>query len=131
MLLELQRKIPLRVLDLETFPFEILSDAGGLEDAFRLEFEDYRSLRQNLAARLHRALIDRIKAVDAELKGGAIFLIRTSSLFPWISFSSLLQDLRTEPLKARLVMAFPGRDSGAKLHFLNAKDGYNYLATRV
>jgi hypothetical protein len=121
--------IPFRHLDLTTLPFEILEARGLLPDALSQEFEDPGALKRGLARAVQEALHSRIEAAAAEIPNGAIILSATSALYPLMKFADLLTGLRH--LRCRLVVPFPGREEGGKLHFMNQRDGYNYLAVKL
>jgi hypothetical protein len=124
-----ERGISFRHLELTTLPFEILEARGLLPDAFTSEFEDYPALKRGLARAVQDALKERISLAAAEVPGGAVVLSGTSALYPMIKFADVLGELRHLP--CRIVLAFPGREEGGKLHFMNQRDGYNYLAVKL
>lgn len=123
------QQIPHRVLDLATLPFEFLESRGQLERSFRMEFENWSGLRQHLG-RLNGFLKERVLAVGTELGWGNIVLKSTASLYPWVSYAALLEQIPTG-FPCRVVIPFPGTAQEGKLHFLDRKTGYNYLARRV
>ena len=63
------------------------------------------------------------------MPGGVVILSGTSALYPVIKFADVLAELRHLP--CRIVLAFPGREEGGKLYFMNQRDGYNYLAVKL
>jgi hypothetical protein len=124
-----ERGVAFRHLDLTTLPFEVLEARGLLPDAFTREFEDYPALKRGLARAVQDALKERVSRAAAEVPSGAIILSGTSALYPVIKFADVLAELRHLP--CRIVLAFPGREEGGKLHFMNQRDGYNYLAVKL
>jgi hypothetical protein len=124
-----QRGVALRHIDLTMLPFEVLEARGLLPDAFAREFEDYGSLKRGLARAVHDGLKDRVTRAAAEIPGGVVILSGTSALYPVIKFGDVLKELQQLP--CRIVLAFPGHDEGGKLHFMNQRDGYNYLAVKL
>ncbi len=127
----LQVKAPQTTLDVETLPFELLASEGVLADAYRLEHEDAVWLRRYLAEQLPRLLHQRVRDAGQQLGvGGVIVLETTTALFPWVSYADLLQSLPAH-FPCRIVIPFPGHGEGAYLHFLDHRDGFNYLARRI
>jgi bacteriophage exclusion system BrxB-like protein len=124
-----ERGVAFRHLDLTTLPFEVLEERGLLPDAFTGEFEDYPALKRGLARAVQDALKERISRAAAEVPGGAVILSSTSALYPVIKFADVLAELRHLP--CRIVLAFPGHEESGKLHFMNQRDGYNYLAVKL
>jgi hypothetical protein len=124
-----QRGIAFRHLDLTTLPFEVLEARGLLPDAFTGEFDDYPALKRGMARAVQDALKERVSRAAAEVPGGAVILSGTSALYPVIKFADVLAELRH--LACRIVLAFPGREEGGKLHFMSQRDGYNYLAVKL
>lgn len=121
--------IAFRHLDLTTLPFEVLEARGLLPEAFEREFEDYPALKRGLARAVQDGLKDCISRAAAEVPNGAIILSATCALYPLIKFADVLSELRH--LSCRTVLAFPGHEEGGKLHFMNQRDGYNYLAVKL
>jgi hypothetical protein len=127
----LQLPVPFTVVDLEPLPFECLADQDLLDDAYRLEAEDASGLRQYLAEQLPRLLHRKVlQASEALPAGGVVFLKSTPSLFPWVKYADFLREL-PHGFLCRVVIPFPGHEDGANLHFLNHRDGFNYLARRI
>lgn len=124
-----ERGVPFRHLDLTTLPFEVLEARGLLPDAFTSELDDYPALKRGMARAAQDALKERVSHAAAEVPGGAVILSGTSALYPVIKFADVLADLRH--LACRIVLAFPGREEGGKLHFMSQRDGYNYLAVKL
>ena len=124
-----ERNVAFRHLDLTTLPFEALEARGLLPDAFAGEFEDYPALKRGLARAIQDALKERVSQAAAEMPGGAVILSGTSALYPVIKFADVLAELRHLP--CRIVLAFPGREEGGKLHFMSQRGGYNYLAVKL
>jgi len=116
-------------LDLTTLPFEVLEARGLLPDAFGREFEDYSALKRGLARAVQDGLRDRVSRAAEEAPNGAVILSGTCALYPVIKFADVLGELRHLP--CRIVLAFPGREESGKLHFMNQRDGYNYLAVKL
>lgn len=125
------QNIPYEVVDAEMLPFQCLNDQGLLAEAFRLEAEDPVGLRQYLAEQLPRVLRHRVaQAAETLPVGAAIFVRSPSSLFPWVKFADFLAQLPSG-FPCRIVIPFPGHERGATLHFLDHRDGFNYLARRI
>lgn len=127
----LQLHISYSVLDAETLVFEHLHHEGLMDDAYRIESDDYGELRRYLATQLPKLLLERVVAASEELPaGGAIILKSSTALFPWVSYSDLLQKL-PNGFPCRIIIPFPGHEKGSYLHFLDHRDGFNYLARRI
>jgi hypothetical protein len=124
-----ERGVAFRHLDLTTLPFEVLEARGLLPDAFTGEFEDYPALKRGLARAVQDALKERVARAASEVPNGAVILSGTCALYPVIKFADVLAELRH--LACRIVLAFPGREESGKLHFMNQRDGYNYLAVKL
>jgi hypothetical protein len=125
------RGLPHTVLDVERLPFELLSNENHLEETFRLELEDPSGLRKHLAEWLPLALKKALHNVAVDLPLGAyIILENPASLFPWVKYADVLSELPTG-FPCYVVIPFPGHEEGAYLHFLDHRDGYNYLARRI
>lgn len=124
-----ERGVAYRHIDLTTLPFEVLEARGLLPDAFASELEDYGALKRGLARAVQDALKDRLARAAAEIPGGAVILSGTSALYPFVKFGDVLKELQQLP--CRIVVAFPGREEGGRLHFMNQRDGYNYLAVKL
>lgn len=125
------QKIPHEVVDTKELPFACLEAEELLEDAFRLEAEDPSGLRQYLASELPRLLLHKVVEASSKLPVGAAIIIKSpSSLFPWVRFADFLSLLPTG-FRCRVIVPFPGHERGAYLHFLDHRDGFNYLARRI
>lgn len=124
-----ERGVAFRHVDLTTLPFEVLEARGLLPGVFNQEFEDLPAVKRGLARAVQEALKQRVEGAAAEVSSGAVILSATAALYPVIKFSDVLADLRHLP--CRIVLAFPGHEEGGKLHFMNQRDGYNYLAVKL
>jgi hypothetical protein len=124
-----ERGVAFRHLDLTTLPFQVLDARGLLPGAFTSEFEDYPALKRGLARAVQDALKGRVSSAAAEVPGGAVILSGTSALYPVVKFADVLAELRHLP--CRIVLGFPGSEESGKLHFMNQRDGYNYLAVKL
>ena len=119
------------VVDAEMLPFKCLDAEGLLEDAFRLEAEEPKELRQYLAVELPRRLQrEMVEAASTVPIGSAIFLKSAPALFPWVKFADFLAGLPTG-FSCRIIVPFPGHEHGAALNFLDHRDGFNYMARRI
>lgn len=124
-----ERRIAFRHIDLTTLPFEELESRGLLPDLFAQEIEDLAAVKRGLSRAVEAGLIQRVEKAAAEVPSGAVILSATASLYPVIKFADVLSGLRH--LQCRIVVAFPGHEEGGKLHFMNQRDGYNYLAVKL
>jgi hypothetical protein len=123
--------VPHAVVDAEPFPFACLDAEGVLEDAFQLEAEEPKELRQYLASELPRRLLNEVTQAASTLPVGSSVILKTpTALFPWVKFADFLAQLPTG-FPCRIVVPFPGHERGATLHFLDHRDGFNYLARRI
>ena len=122
--------VPYAVLDLRTLVYEVLEARNLLERAFALDAQGDRDARQNLAGMVQRALAARVLSAANDSPEAVLLCRHTASLFPWVSYSSLLEAIEGK-IDNTLVIPFPGTESGPVLHFLGLKDGYNYRAARV
>jgi hypothetical protein len=120
--------IPFRLLDLEGFIFEGLSE-NTLRDIQEDEFDDYRWMKQGLSTTVESALRGRISQLAEESPGCAVIVYATVALHPLVRFGEVLRELRD--VQCRTVLAFPGEERGGKLHFMNQPDGGNYLAVKL
>lgn len=128
---ELEAKhLPVEVLDFRTMVFETLEAKGLLQKTFQMDAAGSRELRPSLAGMVQREVQQRLLAAAQAHPDAIVCCKHSAALFPWVSFSALLEQLESG-LAAPLVVPFPGTENGAILHFLNAKDGYNYRAARI
>jgi len=124
------RHLPVAVLDFRTLVFEILEARGLLGKTFQMDAAVSRELRPSLAGMVQREAEQRVLVAAAAHSDTPLCCRHSAALFPWVSFSALLEQLENR-LAAPLIIPFPGTENGATLHFLNAKDGYNYRAARI
>jgi len=122
------KKISFQTIDLTGFLFENL-DEEVIEELQEDEFEDYRWMKQGLSQRAERSLVNCVSKLAETVPGGVVIAYATVALFPLIRFGEVLRGMRD--LNARIVIAFPGKESGGKLHFMNQPDGGNYLAIKI
>jgi hypothetical protein len=122
------KKIPFQTIDLTGFLFENL-DEEMIEELQEDEFEDYRWMKQGLSQRAERSLVNCVSKLSETVPGGVVIAYATVALFPLIRFGEVLRGMRD--LNARIVIAFPGKERGGKLHFMNQPDGGNYLAIKI
>ncbi len=120
--------LSIQLLDLTGFGFDGLS-ADEVESLSEDEFEDYRWARQSLAQRMESSLGARLTDIADQQPGTAIVAYATVALYPLVRFGDVLKGLRGLP--CRIVLAFPGAESGGRLHFMNQPDGGNYLAVKL
>lgn len=118
----------IHTLDLSTLPFEVL-DVEDIEEDFRRELDDPRGFRQEMAGLLEEELVDQILTLSEANPDWPIFLLNPMSLFPWMRYSNVLSEIRN--VSNPVVLPFPGTQYGARMHFLNQRDGFNYLATVI
>jgi hypothetical protein len=122
------KKIRFETIDLTGFLFENL-DEEMIEELQEDEFEDYRWMKQGLSQRAERSLVNCVSKLSETVPGGVVIAYATVALFPLIRFGEVLRGMRD--LNARIVIAFPGKERGGKLHFMNQPDGGNYLAIKI
>jgi hypothetical protein len=122
--------VPTEIIDLRTLVFEALEKKKLLEKAFRLDAAGREDIHRNLAGLVERELIARIRDAAERAPEAVLCCVSTASLYPWVSYSSVLEELENE-VENTLVVPFPGTEEGPALHFLGAKDGYNYRAARI
>ena len=111
-------------------PFEYIEREGVLPQSYALELRDAEELRKYLGAGLPQFLLERLLAASGELGRGGIILKYPTALLPWVSYADLLSRLPAQ-LPCYVVIPFPGSESEGKLHFLDHKTGFNYLARRL
>ena len=121
-------EIPFEVLNLSGFLFSCFS-REELDDLECDEFRNYRLMRQGLAARIEKRLIERLQQVAAASPNTNLFVISTASLFPLVRYGEVLRQLRDLP--CRVFLSFPGEERGGRPHFMNEPDGGNYLAVKI
>lgn len=124
------REIATEVVDFRLLVFEALEAKGLLERAFKLDSEGSQDAAKSLASLTQREAEARVRAAAERAPDSIIMCKNTASLFPWISYSALLESVETV-IPNTLVIPFPGTESGPALHFLGVKDGYNYRAARI
>lgn len=118
------------VLDFRTMVFDTLKERNLLEKAFKLDAEGSPDARRSLASLVQKEALARIQQAAKENPNAILLCKRTAALFPWISYSALLEAIEGK-ITNTLVIPFPGIENGPALHFLRVKDGYNYRAARI
>lgn len=118
------------VLDLRTQVFELLEQRRKLAMAFQSDAAGERDFYANLAGMVQRHVTGLVRTAAAQSPQAIICCRHPAALYPWISYSDLLGQIEGE-VHNTLVLPFPGFEQGQALHFLNAKDGYNYRAARI
>ncbi len=124
------RRRPMEELDLRPFVFELLNSRRLLDQTFVLDVEGGPHLHRNLASMIHGELVRRLIKLGEKDPAVVIFLRDTSALFPWVSYSGIIEEVEAV-IKNTIVIPFPGTERGPELHFMGAKDGYNYRAARI
>jgi len=128
---ELQaRDVPIGVLDFRTAVFDALENRKLLDRAFKLDAKGDPGARKSLATIVQKEVLDRIRYAAKDTPDSILLCKNTGALFPWVSFSSLLKAIEGDT-ENPLIIPFPGTESGPSLHFLAAKDGYDYRAMRI
>lgn len=117
--------VPLRLL-----LFEVLEKRNLLQRTFEVDAKGSKDLHPNLANIVHKEVVARILQAACEDPDAVVFLTGTGALFPWISYSSVIEEVEAVVANT-IVTPFPGTENGPELHFMGAKDGYNYRATRI
>jgi len=124
------RRVPTEVVNLRLLVFEALEEKGLLERVLKLDAEGSADAARSLANLTQREAERRVLTVAERSPEAVIMCTHTAALFPWISYSALL-DAVENVVQNTLVVPFPGTESGPALHFLGVKDGYNYRAARI
>jgi len=119
-----------QVLDFRKLVFEALDAKKLLQKAFQLDAAGSRDIHQNLAGIVQREAFVRVRSAADQLPDSVLCVTHTASLYPWISYSALLDEVE-HLVPNTLVIPFPGTENGPALHFLGVKDGYNYRAARI
>lgn len=128
---ELQAQgVQIAVLDFRTLVFDSLKERNILEKAFQLDAEGAPDARRSLASLVQREALAKIQQAAKENPNAILLCKHTAALFPWISYSALLEAIEGK-ITNTLVIPFPGTEDGPALHFLGVKDGYNYRAARI
>lgn len=128
---ELQARIvPFSVLDFRTTVFDALANRKLLDRAFKLDAKGDLGARKSLSTIVQKEVLERIRTAAEDSPNSILLCKNTGALFPWVSFSSLLKAIEGKT-ENPLIIPFPGTESGPSLHFLAAKDGYDYRAMRV
>lgn len=118
------------VIDLRTLVFEVLEERQLLNKAFAGDAEGSADIYRNMAHMVQKEILKRIRTAAAQHPGAILFCQFPAALFPWVSYAELLEAIENK-MDQFLVLPFPGRENGPVLHFLGAKDGYNYRAGRI
>ncbi len=128
---ELQaNRIDVTVLDLRTQVFELLEQRRLLGKAFQADATGERDFYANLAGMVQRYIIELVRTAAEQSPQAILCCLHPAALYPWVSYSDLLEKIEIDVHNV-LVLPFPGFEQGQALHFLNAKDGYNYRAARI
>jgi hypothetical protein len=118
-------------LDLAPLPLKVLEAHRKLEKLFKLDADPRKGgLQQDIASLVEPALIELVLGTAREHPSALLCLQRTAALYPWASVSHLLERCENAVMNT-IVVPFPGDERGPELHFLGAKDGYNYRAARI
>jgi len=118
------------VLDFRTLVFNALQARNLLKKVLMLDAQDNPDTRKSLVSMVQKETEARILQAAEESPDAILVCKQTASLFPWVSFSEVLKAVEGE-IQNTLVIPFPGTESGPSLHFLAAKNGYDYRATRI
>jgi hypothetical protein len=118
------------VLDFRTLVLDALEQRDLLQRAFWLDAKGSRDVHQNLAGMVQRETLRHVCEAAQRSPRAVLCCSRTVSLYPWISYSALLEDVEHR-VANKLVIPFPGTQDGPALRFLGAKDGFNYRAARI
>ena len=124
------RRQPMEELDLRPFVFDLLDSRRLLDKTFALDVEGGSRLHGDLANMIHKELVRRLIGLGDNDPAAVIFLRDTSALFPWVSYSGIIEEVESV-INNTIVIPFPGTERGPELHFMGAKDGYNYRAARI
>lgn len=116
--------------DLASLPFEVMKEHVSLEKLFKLDVDPRKQLQQDIATLVEPELVERVSQLAQAHPDGVICLRRPAALYPWVSYSYLLERCENEVANT-IIIPFPGDEQGPELHFLGAKDGYNYRAARL
>jgi len=128
---ELEAKyISIHVVDFRTLIFDLLERRDLLQKAFRLDASGSRDIFKNLANMVQRESLKQVTDAAKQAPEAIIFCFHTVSLYPWISYSALLEETENR-ISNTLIIPFPGMENGPSLHLMGAKDGYNYRAARI
>lgn len=122
--------IPHACVDLSKLPFQVMADRDLLPQACELDAMRPSAFRSDLSRRLEEAVLSLMAAQAEQLGPGVVVLTRTSALYPWVSFASVLKRIPAGT-RTRFLVPFPGTETGSSLHFLGRRNGFDYLARRV
>jgi len=67
---------------------------------------------------------------DAANESSVVAVIGLSSLFDYMRVSSLIESVE-DSVRGRLLVLFPGEFSGSVYRFMDARDGFNYMAVPI
>jgi hypothetical protein len=81
---------------------------------------------ENLAIQRVRQACSR----DAVNESTVVAVIGLSSLFDYMRVSSLIESVE-DSVRGRLLILFPGEFSGSVYRFMDARDGFNYMAVPI
>jgi len=113
-----------------TTAFEIWMAAHEYRDAY---FEDPELLETALPTFLDSLVADVRKQLGAHGSAdGVIGLVGAGTLFGLgaVKVSALLNEV-SDAISGRLLVFFPGQHEGSSYRLLDARDGWNYLATPI
>lgn len=140
-----ERRIRARITDFEVSTMQSghgwllidLSDAFGTwlgshpyRDSY-FEEPDFLSdaALEEFGAYVRDCVVSKLDSAGASIDT-AVTLLGAGALFPFYRVSRLVNDV-AEYVKGRLVVLFPGERDGSNYRLLEARDGWNYLATPI
>jgi hypothetical protein len=118
-----------QVISLAEWLVDALEALGCLDADFQtLETTERSRVQQDLERELPKLLAERLRQELAD-KGPThcAILVRTGALFPFVHVSTLLSAVEGH-VRCVLVVAYPGRQEGESLRFLDETNGSYYRA---
>jgi hypothetical protein len=117
-----------RLVDITNIPAEWLAKHEYREAYFE-EPSALNMIEEDLKSHVVSFLKEACQAQDAD-KDAVVALLGTGSLFGFTHLSSVIVDLE-DSIRGRLLVFFPGEYERNVYRFMDARDGFNYMAVPI
>jgi hypothetical protein len=124
----LEAKHHWKLVDITDLPAIWLA-AHEYREAYFEEPSALNMIEEDLKSHVVSSLKEACQAHDAD-KDAVVALLGTGSLFGFTHVSSVIMDLE-ESIRGRLLVFFPGEYERNVYRFMDARDGFNYMAVPI
>ena len=98
-------------------------------ESYFLDPEAAGSMDEDIKDHIVKRINDEIQSIEIDEKT-VVALIGTSSLFGFIHISSIISSIDNK-IKGRFLVFFPGIYDRNQYRFMDARDGFNYMAVPI